>query len=277
MLFYFFFVFQIFYSISCYISCYEAPSDKNTFNYIITADHFPTELQNSSLTTDSFNCYIEVQWKRSPESTKIILTSKTGEQPVSPDHKLQAEIGYETKGSISIWEQVIIYQCYTDRCNSLSQLKRLLSSLTVQDDLADLTNLLIPVVPFQGQWCFRYSNETFDQCDTTISNDSCTQCQFIGKMNQTGIELCATCSIEHSIRNLIGYEMTFNLTDRTSFSSWMIVCEQDSCNTPAIGEKIRQKSYIDLDYDKFFQNRIERLQINKIFLLFIIFLLKLFQ
>lgn len=277
MLFYLFFIFQIFYFVSCSTSCYDAPSNKNTFNYIITADHFPTELRNSSLISNSFICYIQVEWKRNPESTKISLIAETSEQPVPQDHKLQAEIGYETIGSISIWEQIIIYQCYTDRCNSLNQLKRLLSSLTVQNDLADLTNLLIPVVPFQGQWCYRFSNATFDQCDTTISNDSCTQCQLIGQMNQTGTELCATCLTEEAKRSAIGYEMTFNLTARTSFNNWMIICKRDSCNIPAIGDRIRQKSYIDLDYDKFFENRIERLRINKMLLLFIVFLMKLFQ
>ena len=277
MLVYLFFIFQLFHSISGLISCYDAPSDKNTFNYIITPDNSPGELRDSSLVTDSLMCVIQVEWKRGLESTKIALIAETSEQPAPPEHSLQAEVGYVAEGSISIWEQVIIYQCHTDRCNSLNQLKRLLSSLTIHDDLADLTTLLVPVVPFQGQWCSRFSNSTFYPCNTTVSNESCTRCQLIGQMDRTGIELCATCSVEESERSGLGYEITFDLTSRTSFSNWMIVCARDGCNAPEMGERIRQKSYIDLDYEKFFRNRTERLQINEILLLFIGLMMKIFE
>jgi len=278
MLFYLFVTFQLVYSVACYISCYNAPFETNTFDYIVTADHFPAEIQNSSLVANSISCFIQVIWGRDPHTTKITLVAETNMKAISTNRKLQVDIGYENKGPISIWKKVILYQCETDQCNSLSQLKLLLSSLTTNDSLIDLVYLLTPSdTPFQGEWCYRASNATYQNCNTTIPNNLCTQCELTGIMNQTRTELCAICSTENPSMYVLGYDMTFNMTDRTYSTSWVIICKYENCNTPAIGDSIREKSYIHFDFNKFLNNETAILSMNKMALLFIVFFMKLFQ
>lgn len=256
MLFYLFITFQILYSVSCYISCYTAPFDINDFNYIVTADHFPSELKNYSLQTNSSNCYIMVLWQRNPDNTRITLVAGPNMTTAPPtQHQLQVFVGYETGGSSTpMWIKQVIYQCYTDQCNSLSDLKSLLRALTVNESLYELTYLLNPVKPFHGEWCYRDSNVTLETCNTTIPVSLCTQCSLVETMNEGKVELCATCSTEEPENALLIYEKTFNMTDRTDFSMWAILCGRESCNTPAIGDSIHEKCSISFDFTKFTNN-----------------------
>ena len=252
MMFYLFISFQILYSILCDISCYDAPFDLNSFNYTVTPDHFPAALRNSSVKINSVSCYIQVLWQRDPNNTNIALIADTNMKPEAVQHLLQVDVGYETKtSSTPTWAQQIIYQCNTDQCNSLSQLKHLLSSLTVNESLHDLAYLLNPVKPFHGEWCYRGSNATFKQCNTTIPVSLCTQCDLTESMNHGGIELCATCLTDESDQSLLVYEKTFDINARTNSSIWEIICQRENCNTPTIGDSIRKKSYIYFDFAKF--------------------------
>jgi hypothetical protein len=255
MLFYLFITFQILYSISCNLSCYQAPFDINSFDYIVTPDHFPAELRNSSLKVNSVTCYSVVLWERNPDNTKIALVADIGMKAGSNEHQLQVDVSYDTQTStIPAWAKQIIYQCSTDRCNSLSQLKHLLQALIVNESLHDLAYLLNPVKPFHGEWCYRSSNTTLNECNTTIPVSLCTQCVVSATMDQTGTELCATCWTADPDQALLVYEKTFNMTDRTNSSLWGISCARENCNTPAVSESILEKSSIEFNFTTFLNN-----------------------
>lgn len=278
MLFYLFITFQILNFISCRISCYNTSSNANIFDYIVTTDNFPTELHTSSIENNSISCFAEIIWQRNPHTTKIILVAEGNLKAAPSIHKLEVEFGYDNEGRISIWEQAIFYQCNTDQCNSLSQLKLILSSLTMSDNLIDLVYILSPVQPFQGEWCYRGSNATFKNCDITIPNNLCTRCELTAVVNQTRAEVCATCSIENPYNYALAYGKTFNMTDRSYSTTWMINCGRENCNTQAISGRIREKSYIDFNFNKFLNNESAILSMNKMMpLIFIIFLMKFFQ
>lgn len=276
MFFYLFVVFQIFYSVNCRISCYDTRYGINTFDYIVTADHFPTELDSSKLENNSINCFIQVLWYRNPRTTKITLIAENQFNALASGHKLEVDVGYENDGLITIWEKQAIYECNTDQCNSLSQLKLLLSSLTMNDSLIDLAYLLFPTIPFHASWCHRGSNATFQTCDTTIPDNLCKHCELAGIRNEKGTEICATCSAEDSSKYSIAHGKKFNMTDRTHSNSWVIACGRNNCNLPSISESILEKSHIHFDFNKFLNNQTTVLSMNKIFLFFIIFFIKLF-
>jgi hypothetical protein len=258
MLFYLFITFQILYSISCDISCYKAPSETNSFDYIVTPDHFPEELNNTSLVFNSSQCYIFVLWERDPNNTIIELDADSNIKPESTQDQLGVSVGYVMEiSSIPRWVQAVFYACNTDKCNSLSQLKLLLQALTVNDSLGDLTYLLKPVKQFQGKWCYRGSNTTSDKCNTTIPVSLCTQCVVSATMDQAGTELCATCSTDDDDHFLLAYHKSFNITDQTNSSSWGIHCGRKNCNTPAVSASIREKSYIDFNFPTFLNNEID--------------------
>jgi hypothetical protein len=254
MLFYLFIAFQILYSISCDISCYQAPFDTNTFDYIVTPDHFPEELEESSLEVNSVQCSITVSWEQNPNRTVIELIADNNTKAGSIEHQLQVDVGYVSELETSPtprWTKNINYQCNTNQCNSLSQLKRLLQALIVNDSLDDLTYLLKPVEKFQGKWCYRGSNITSGKCNTTIPVSSCTQCEVSATMNQAGTELCATCSTEYPSQSILKYQKTFNMTDRTNSSTCYILCGRENCSTPAVTANIREKIYIGFNFTTF--------------------------
>ncbi|CAF3451756.1 unnamed protein product [Rotaria sp. Silwood1] len=220
---------------------------------------------------------IQIFWQRNPDNTKITLIAGDNEPSILQGHKLQVDIGYDKTELTSTWEKGILYECNTDQCNSISQLKRLLSSLMITDNLYQLTYLLNPVLPFQGEWCYRGSNVTFEECDTTIPTSSCKQCILSGMINQTRTELCATCSSKDPDKGVLSHQMLFNMIDRTKTTFWLIMCGREDCNTPAVGDSIRQKSDISFDFDKFFHTDNKStsiLSMNKMTLLCVDFRIK---
>ncbi|CAF0842798.1 unnamed protein product [Rotaria sordida] len=116
----------------------------------------------------------------------------------------------------------------------MNQLKRLLNSLKMNDTLYQLTYLLNPIMPFQGQWCYRGSNVTFAECNITIPISSCTQCTLSGMVNQTRTELCATCLTNSPDKTGLSHGMIFNMTERIYSTLWLLNCERENCNTPAV-------------------------------------------
>ncbi|CAF3475077.1 unnamed protein product [Rotaria sp. Silwood2] len=277
MLLHLFVIYQFFHSVSSLISCHNCPFDINSFDYIVTANNFPSELKNCSLNTSMTMCAVQIIWKRDPDNTKITLVAADTKTLASTEHNLVLTVGYENDGSVPQWEKVLTYECFTDQCNSLSQLKRLISSLIMNDTLYELLYLLNPVKPFQGEWCYRGSNASFEKCDTTVSNSSCKQCILHEMINQTNTELCATCSIDDPYRTELSHGMTFNMVDRTNFSVLIVICERKDCNTATVGNTIRNKSYFYFDFDKFFNTdkSASVLSMNKLILLMIVLFIKL--
>ncbi|CAF3271993.1 unnamed protein product, partial [Rotaria sp. Silwood2] len=234
MFFYLFIIFQVFHSVFCLISCFNSPWNKNSFDYLITADNIPSELKNCSLEKNVAKCAIEIFWQRDPDKSTIELVAEDTKKSASTDHSLFVNAGFENPGARPMWEKVVLYECTTDQCNSLNQLKRLLNSLKMNDSLYQLTYLLNPVKPFQGQWCYRGSNATFDECNITIPSSSCTRCTLSGMINQTRTELCATCSTDDFDKTGLSHGMIFNMTERTFSTTWLLNCGRENCNTPTV-------------------------------------------
>ncbi|CAF5124121.1 unnamed protein product, partial [Rotaria sp. Silwood1] len=124
-----------FHSAFCLISYYNCPWNKNSFDYLITADNIPSELKNCSLEINVAKCAIEIFWQRDPDNTTIVLVAEDTKKSASTDHSLFVNVGFENSGARPIWGRVILYECTTDQCNSLNQLKRLLNSLKMNDSL----------------------------------------------------------------------------------------------------------------------------------------------
>ena len=255
MIFFLFITFQIFYFASCSISCYKTPFDTDWFNYTVTADHIPAKLPNTSVETNSVVCYISVAWLRDPDRTQIVLFALTDMNVESTRPQLDVAVGYQMKITPSVaWTKQIIYQCDTDRCNNLSQLKPLLSALVVNDSLHELEYLLKPIQPFHGEWCYQGKNTTVDNCNTTIPVSLCKQCDLFATMSPIGPEYCATCLTDDPSDVVLFYQNIFNMTDRTNASDWEIRCGRDGCNTLAIGDSIRKRAYVNFNFTQFLNN-----------------------
>ncbi|UJR32847.1 hypothetical protein I4U23_020309 [Adineta vaga] len=277
MLFYLFLTFQILYSVSSHISCYVCPSNMNEFNYLITVDRIPEQLNNCSLTQNFTACAVTLIWQKNPEQTQITTNGAEGRKSVLNQHMLDVTIGFENKLSTTKWEKIIIYECTTNECNHFNQIKRLLNSLTIIDELDQIKDIITPQEPFQGQWCEQGSNATFIECGTKIPDDKCKICSLGVERNQTGIEFCATCLTENDGDNFLSRSVMINMIDRTRTDVWQLQCRSNKCNSLSNGELIRQKAQIDFDFVKFFNNGhrlISFVSMNIMFLIYMVFMIE---
>jgi hypothetical protein len=61
------------------------------------------------------------------------------------------------------------------------------------------------------------------------------------------------------------------MMNQTNSTIWTILCERENCNRPAIGVRIRERNYIEFDFDKFFSDGADFLSMNKLVLFFMFF------
>ncbi|CAF0728521.1 unnamed protein product [Adineta steineri] len=217
-------------------------------------------------------CTVDIIWLYNVGKTQIVVTGSDPKNSISTDHALKVGIGYEYREKLDA-EQVLEYICSTDECNSLDQIKRLINSLTVTNHLDEIANMIKPQEPFQGAWCDRVSNTTTNDCNTTIPFESCRRCSLAVQNDEKTTQVCATCSTETS-NIYFSSTVMCNMNDRTRSNIWQIGCQAERCNSLSNGDRIREKSAIDFDFNKFFSNGQNRISLSimiNMVMIFIIF------
>ncbi|CAF0917249.1 unnamed protein product [Adineta steineri] len=220
-------------------------------------------------------CTVRIIWLYNIGKTEIVVTGGDTKKSISTDHALNVGTGYEYREELDA-EQVLEYICSTDECNSLGQIKRLINSLTVTSHLDEIENMIKPQQPFQGAWCVRVSNTTTIECDPTIPTELCRQCSLAVQNDEKTTQVCATCSTE-SVDNSLSYTVMFNMNDRTRSNIWQVLCQADKCNSLSNADLIHEKSAMDFDFNKFFNNGQNRFSLSimiNMVMIFIIFLNK---
>lgn len=92
-------IFQLFYSITCQISCYDCPIQANTFNSILTANTVPNDFNNCSFPTNQAECSMNVIWTQDPDQTQIVSMGGGGRRLVADEHNLQNTITLKNNGT----------------------------------------------------------------------------------------------------------------------------------------------------------------------------------
>ena len=265
------------YSISCTITCHDCPLTANNFNYFVTLDTLPKNLNNCTMVNTGDLCLMDIIWNPKSNMTQIGFSSGGDEKSIGIEHSLVTEVRLEKNSSDLIWTRGISYMCSTDKCNDLSELKRILDSLTLNDNLKDLEYLLKNDEPFDGNWCHFSTNDNSSECNIDIPPDTCEVCSFQGKSDHGPIRFCSNCFPFDIGERSISYEVDFNMIDRTRSDHWILECRFKSCNTYENGNMVLEKSVVKFDFKKFLDgnNRSTNLlSINKISLLFIVFFMK---
>ncbi|CAF3424998.1 unnamed protein product [Rotaria sp. Silwood1] len=245
-----FLVFQLFYSVTCSISCYNCPMEFNTFDSIITVDTIPNNLKNCSIKTEQSECSIQVIWMQNPNQTRIALVGGGEKRTESDEHNLKNDILLKNDGIKTQWTNTILYVCSTENCNSPSTLKHLLRSLTSKDNFNEFSYLLVMNEHFNGTLCFFYANSSVS-CETEIDPNTCKQCTTEEYIQTKPLEICSNCIMDDVIENFITYEVKFFMNNRERHDFWMIECQLPNCNTIDNSDLIRQKSNIQFDFDLF--------------------------
>ncbi|CAF0828522.1 unnamed protein product [Adineta steineri] len=272
MLFLFFILFQLFYSIQCQLTCHNCPRESNIFNTIITADTIPENLKDCTLISEQMECSIHVTWTQNPDQTILILMPGGERNSISNRYNLQNTITLTNTGSQLQWTKSLDFICSTEQCNSPIILKRLLKSLKSDDSFYTLSQLLEINNQFHGSLCNFFANSSMS-CETEMDQNTCKQCATQEYIESKPVEVCSNCVMDDIIENFITRQVKFFMNNRERHDMWMIECQQRDCNAIETGDLIRQKSDIQFDFDLFLNNGNNKFKdISSVCLLFSIFM-----
>ncbi|CAF1136814.1 unnamed protein product [Adineta ricciae] len=241
---------QLFYAVTCQLSCYNCPMQANVFDSIITVDTVPNDLKDCSLQQDQTQCSIHIEWTQNPNRTLIMLRSDGERQDSSGRHNLENAITLTNNGTRTQWRKTMDYICSTDQCNSPAMVKRLLRSLTSEDNFQTFSPLLNMNTQFHGNLCIFFANSSAS-CDTEMDRNTCRQCATQEYIQSKPVEVCLNCVMDDIIENFVTRQVKFFMKDRQRHDIWMIECQQENCNAIETGDLIRQNSQIDFDFTYF--------------------------
>lgn len=262
--------FQLFYSVTCSISCYNCPLGPNTFDAILTADSLPETFNNCSFETEQSQCSLLLIFTRDPDRTQILATGGEERRGTDDENHLKNEIIFGNDGTKLLWTNRIRYICSDEKCNSPSTLKRLFKSLKSEDNFNEFTALLKINQDFNGTFCFFFANSSAS-CQTEVDPNNCTQCVIEQSIQSQSLDICADCIKDDVIENFISYETKFSMNTRERRDFWIIECQSPDCNTIQTIGLIRNKSDVQFDFNRFLNN--SRKQFNLSFIHIVIFIL----
>ncbi|UJR18081.1 hypothetical protein I4U23_004981 [Adineta vaga] len=254
-----FIIFTLFHSLSGEISCYDCSSVPHMYNYSITAETMPKAFDDCSIKSNQTMCYISFRSLLSSNQTEIIVTS-TGKRmelfsSSPPKRLLTAATDIRGSGSNPSFEHAFTYFCSSEKCNDIGTFKRILQSLTITVQFADLKNLLESVEPFDGHWCLMFSNQTSgDACDVEIpaNPQNCKICSTRYMEDSEGHRMCAGCFTHGRNMPSIIYQVQFDMNDRTWRDHSTIKCQSKNCNGIETMNLIQEKTMIQFNFDRFF-------------------------
>jgi len=128
-------------------------------------------LNNCPIKINQDMCYISVRWLLTSNQTGINIRSdveKVKKSSSSSELLLTVAADFGGLGPNQYLEHSFNYFCSTDKCNDINTFKRLLQSVIITDQFIDLKDLLEPVKPFDGHWCFMFSNQIASEYDTEV-------------------------------------------------------------------------------------------------------------
>jgi hypothetical protein len=254
MLFHFLSILSLFYSVSCQISCCSSRS--LPYNYTITRDNIPSELYScSNVDRGRPLCRFGITWYLNLNQTVIdIGTYSTSNESLISAHLLDVNV-YMSGGYTSnpFLKHTVDYYCSTDKCNNGKVFQRLFESLTLIDQFYDLNYLLESNEKFDGYSCLLYQNQTDKFCDAPLvtNPNDCIQCTAQYFYDQMTNKICATCYRYVLHNTFLDRRIHINITDQTREEIIWIRCFGKNCTLIITGNKIREKSTIELDFDKF--------------------------
>ncbi|UJR34528.1 hypothetical protein I4U23_027305 [Adineta vaga] len=202
-------------------------------------------------------CQIKVIWYLDRNETRIELNRyKTTNESLISAHLLSVTAIARDYGSGSNQrvEYSFEYLCSTDRCNNVSVLQRLLESLTIKDEFDYFKKILPASGTYDGRLCLFFSNQTDESCYQTPPDKlhECTQCTAEYFYDETSSKICATCQRQgYTSPTFVERIVVLNITNQTRSEQIEILCGSDNCTTSKTGDLIREKSTIELDFDKF--------------------------
>jgi len=224
-------------------------------NYTVTSTTVPP-LPADCSTIEAPRCASSIFWELDFNVTYL----EFGPRPGGPRNAVAVTItkGMERNNQTLASRREVDYECSaTDGCNGPASLKKVLSSLSVEDQFQqEIAPLLKRIEPFdpRAAECVYLHNTTFRCPPPDLRR--CRRC-----VVEAGVEasmhegVCATCEADESRDNFVERFKVFVLSNQTeNFDAGAIGCQLKGCNTANNADLVFKASKITFNSDEFFKN-----------------------
>jgi len=228
-------------------------------NYIVTSDNIPM-LPSDCTVVDGELCWASIFWEFDFNRTYLEFHARPTSGIKAPSRDMvgvRIVRGMERNNQTLSKGREVHYECdSSDKCNGPDGLKKVLSSLSVEDqfqeEIAPLLKLITPFDPRAAD-CVYFHNTTF-RCPPPDPR-RCRRCMVAADEPTSGGEhACATCEMDDSRDNYVERFKTFVLNNSTeNIDVAAIGCQLKGCNTVSNANIVYQASKITFNTEKFFK------------------------
>jgi len=229
-------------------------------NYIMTNATVPP-LPSDCTVIDAGLCWASIFWELDFNRTFLEFHARPRNAINAPSRDMvsvRIVKGMERDNMTLSSGREVNYECdSSDKCNGQAGLQKLLSALTVEDQLqqeiAPILKLITPFDPRAAD-CQYVHNTTFRCPPPDLRR--CHRCTIEEDQETTPNEhVCATCEVNPSRENFVERFKTFVLSDRTKdIDVALLGCQLKGCNAINNANIVYKASKIAFDSEKFFKN-----------------------
>lgn len=240
------------------LQCYSC-TDPIVVNNSVTSETIPSFSQCQLVI--GIQCMIYIHWDLDKNTTSIAVSaidSITQNNVLDDTIMPMAFMNIGTNKNDLLSGHSLLYFCMlSNKCNNNTNLKKILSSLVIEDQFRQELSPLLQVVPSfdpKTAACFDFNNST-NQCSPKDLNH-CPRCQTtFNTTNSSSTEMCATCPIDPVNANTILHSVTFSLSNQTKISEYVrLDCQLKGCNSIENVNRVYNTSIITFDFHEYFKN-----------------------
>jgi len=240
------------------LNCYYC-QDVIVVNYTVTSDRVPS-FSNCQV-IDAAQCSISLTWNIHNDTTAIVVGDRRAVSKYNASQDMAMGIVFMDIGPDKITPLLahnLFFSCTSnDKCNDEEGLKKMIRSLTIEDQFRqELASLIQIVSPFDARTagCSDFHSAT-GYCPPKDLN-TCQRCVItVDQLLSLDKQICATCPQYTLNTNAVMHSMTFLLNDRSQFSDHaQIDCQFLGCNSMDNINRVYQASKIVFNFDEYFKN-----------------------
>lgn len=240
------------------LNCYYC-KDVIVVNYTVTSDRVPSFSDCDVVNTTQ--CSISLTWNIHNDTSAIVVGDRRDVSIKDPAQDTVMGIVFMDIGPDKITPLLahnLYFSCSTgDKCNDEDGLKKMIRSITIQDQFRQELAELIKIVPSfdpRSAGCEDF-HSAVGYCPPKDLNN-CQRCTInVDQILTLDKQICATCP-QHSINtNLVMHSTMFYMKDHSQISDHaQINCQLRGCNSMDNINRVYKASKIGFNFDEYFKN-----------------------
>ena len=240
-------------SLNCYY-CQEVI----VVNYTITSDRVPS-FSNCTV-IEAQQCSISLTWNIHNDTSAIVVGDRHAEAKYNASQDMAMGIVFmdiaPNKVTVLLAHN-LFFSCTTaDKCNDEDGLKKMIRSLTIEDQFRqELASLISIASSFDGRTAgCSDSHSGPGYCPASVLT-ACQRCVItVDQILTLDKQICASCPQYSLNTNAIMRQTTFLLNDRSVFSEHVqIDCQQRGCNSMDNINRVYRARKIAFNFDEYYK------------------------